>query len=533
MENDSDLNWFGRLCVAVFRIVDNVRLARLGNGITGMIALLVIGSVLAMILTLHSVYRINEVWKGFDTGLGRRIDLLGNIQHSLGQAGLATHWPKAQAGDAHARDAVKEDLTKLREVFPAYRMANPTEEEDSALRQLEAVIGGYEAGTGDVSSAGIKAIDTLRETTRRERIAGADHVESAIWTLSATISALMLSISAFLGFLGMFFYWFLRFRLSIPLDCMRTVMKGLASGDVRVDVQYVGKTDEVGDMARAVQVFKDNAIDKARREDRKGELIRAVRQNLAGLSQNVCGAMERQASATIEMSAATEQLASSIHQVADIANSAMELTVETSRSVEVGHQTVQGAIDAMRRTAGSITGAATQLDELKKRNEEIQTIVETIQEISEQTNLLALNAAIEAARAGGAGRGFTVVADEVKKLADEVKASASSITSILDALQHQVIVVSNDVVSAANEANESAEKSSEVQRSLAEIESHAQSVTNAVQDIVHATQEQSRAGEEIAKQVDSVAALAESTKHEVGTVVNQLSGNLNSAVEAL
>ncbi len=530
MEITRDLNFFGRLCAALFSAVDNVRISRLGYVITGMIVLLVVGAVFATAVTFHSVYKIDEVWRGFDTGLGRRLDLLGNLEYFMGRAGLTSRAAVGQDGGAAA---VRDDLTQLREVFPAYRMARPTPEESEALERIGGLVARYEAGAPVAAEDGTRALDRLREITRRQRLAGADQVDDAIWTLSAVIAALMITIGAFLLLLGLFFYWFLRFRLSVPLDRMRTVMKGLASGDIRIEVQYLDKRDEVGDMARAVQVFKENAQDKNRMEGRKADLIHAVRENLEGLSRNVSGTMRRQAAAAVKMSEATEHLALSIGRVEEIARSAQDSTRETSEAVETGRKTVQETIEAMQRTAGSIVNAVGQLETLKQRSEEIQTIVETIQEISEQTNLLALNAAIESARAGDAGRGFAVVADEVKKLANQVNNSASGITAILGALQQQVLVVSKDVHAAADEATHSADRSAEVRQSLVAIEQRAEHVTQAVADIAVAAREQSASGAEISKQVQAVAAMAEGTQKEVGTVVDELSRNLNAAVEAL
>ncbi|MGE5027436.1 MAG: HAMP domain-containing protein, partial [Betaproteobacteria bacterium] len=294
--NDEDnLNALGRLCVGMFRAVDNVRMFKVGHLITVLTFLLLFAGVGATALTFKSVVEIGSVWRDYDSGLARRIDLLGHFQHYLGYDGLSQHWPSAVAGDPAARQAVSGDIAKMREGIPAFLLAKPTDTEKTDLAILEKTLTAYEqalsSGEKKVDDgAAIAALARIKDALEKQRKTGADAVEDAIWTLSATVGGVMFVACLFLILFGLFSFWFTRFRVAQPLKEINSTMGVLANGETNVAVTFTRKLDEIGEMARAVQVFKDNAIVKGRMEAQKLHVtknVNQITQELAGLTNTV------------------------------------------------------------------------------------------------------------------------------------------------------------------------------------------------------------------------------------------------------
>ncbi|MDX9707267.1 MAG: hypothetical protein RBT86_06775 [Azospira sp.] len=259
---DPTLNLLGRISVWLFRFVDNVRMFKVGNFITLFTVLLLIAGFAGTALTFKSVADIAGVWRDFDSGLARRIDLLGHFQHHLGHGGVARHWDEALAGNDAARKTVSAALLKMREGFPAFVNANPSDEEKKHLATLEKTVATYEAALAsgsrvpaadeDAASAALAGIRTALAERRKH---GADAVEDAIWSLSLQVGGIMFAAGLILAFFGLFAFWFVRFRVALPLSAINSTMSGLSGGNTGVDVPFTAKRDEVGEMARAVQIF--------------------------------------------------------------------------------------------------------------------------------------------------------------------------------------------------------------------------------------------------------------------------------------
>jgi methyl-accepting chemotaxis protein len=524
----------------MFRVVDNVRMFRVGNFITLFTLVLLLAGAGATALTFKSVADIAGVWRGFDSGLARRIDLLGHFEHHMGYSGLAQHWPGAMAGNATAKQSASEALIKIREGFPAFLNANPSEQEITDLAVLEKTISAYDrslAGTPEKIDevAAAAALTRIKNSLAEHRKAGADAVEEAIWKLSAKVGGVMFAAGVILAVFGLFTFWFIRFRVALPLTQINLTMSGLSTGDTRVDIPFTTKTDEVGEMARSVQVFKDNAVIKQRMEAQQQEVTKSVRDTtveLAQLTEIVRTATAEQATASSTMAAATEQLTVSIDQVAENAEQALSVTRETVMAVKDGEKAVQETIAVMEETTRLVVHATERVNELGTQSVQIQEIVSAIQAIAKQTDLLALNASIEAARAGEAGRGFSVVADEVRSLSEKTNTSAHDIGSILTQIRQQVALVSADVGLASSKAEESAKRSRGVGDALKRIDKHSGLVAGAMEEIANAAREQSTAGHEIAQQVEMVAGSSETVSVQINKI-DALAHGLNRTVASI
>lgn len=524
---DRTLNLLGKVSVALFGFVDNVRMFKVGNFITLFTLLLLAAGFAGTGLTFKSVSEISGVWRDFDSGLARRIDLLGHFQHHLGHGGVARHWHAAIQGDPAARQAVATALSKVREGFPAFANANPSEAERTHLATLEKTVAAYEQALGGAAisaaeeEAATAALAGIKSVLAERRKSGADAVEDAIWSLSVKVGGIMFAAGAILAVFGLFAFWFIRFRVAVPLGAINSTMSGLSGGDTHVDVPFTAKRDEVGEMARAVQVFKDNAVAKLRMEAQKRQVAQSVQETsaeLAGLTRTARGETSTQASAAASMSAATEELSVSIDQVADNAERVLVATNETVAAVKEGEQAVNETIAVMEETARLVVLATGKVEELAKQSGRIQEIVAIIQDIAKQTDLLALNASIEAARAGEAGRGFSVVADQVRELSEKTNTSALDINAILAKIQRQMLEVTSEVTSASGKATDSAARSRTVGAALTQIDTRAGMVAGAMADIANAAREQSIAGRDIARQVEMVAGSSET----ISTQINRI-----------
>ena len=537
---DDKLSLLGEVCVGMFRFVDNVRMLQVGNFISTFTLFLLLAGAGATVLTFKSVADIAGVWRGFDTSLARRIDLLGHFEHYMGYAGLSQHWTGAMSGNAAAKQAASEDLQKIREGFPAFLNAGPTDQEKEDIAVLEKTVTEYEhslAGSpGKIDeSAATVALANIKKSLEGQRKSGADEVEEAIWRLSARVGGSMFASGVILTIFGMFAFWFARFRVALPLSAINSTMADLSRGDTRLDVPFTAKTDEVGEMARSVQVFKDNAIVKQRMEAQKLQVTKSVQETaieLAQLTKTVRNETSQQASASSRISASTERLSTSIDQVAENADRALSLTRETVTAVKDGEKVVHETIAVMEETTSLIVQAAESVDELGKQSIQIQGIVAIIQEIAQQTDLLALNASIEAARAGDAGSGFAVVADKVRELSERTNTSALDIDNILSKNRLKMGEVVNDVALASTKAKDSAAKSRGVGEALERIDNRSGLVASAVEEIANAAREQSAAGHEIKEQVGMVAGSSATVSEQISRI-DKLTNGLNATVTSI
>ncbi|QEL65631.1 methyl-accepting chemotaxis protein [Oryzomicrobium terrae] len=293
-------------------------------------------------------------------------------------------------------------------------------------------------------------------------------------------------------------------RLGIAVEAARRI----AAGDLQAHLPDAGQ-DEVGKLIAAMgDMQRSLRTTLTQTRDNADQISSAAQQLNNGATQLELSA-NAQSSAASAIAANIEQLTVSINHVSDSTTDSSRLASESDAQARAGRDTLLRMVDEITRVSTVVNTAATQVAALEGQSAQISHIVSVIRDIADQTNLLALNAAIEAARAGEHGRGFAVVADEVRKLSERTAQSTSEITQMVSAIQEST----QQVVAGIQEGVASVDNSVTLAREAGDTVSHlqemAQRVAQLVADVAEALREQSSASTDVARRVEEIATHAE------------------------
>ena len=275
-----------------------------------------------------------------------------------------------------------------------------------------------------------------------------------------------------------------------------------------------------GDLSRPIPVSRYDEIGEimvqlAMMRNKLHELIADLVEKISSLGQSSNGLSEAakasantsiaQAESATAMASAVDQLSVSFEQMRDRAHDSQTLSETSSKTATEGGRIIHSTADEMAHIAEAVKSAASSIRSLEEYSGQISSIVLSIRDIADQTNLLALNAAIEAARAGEQGRGFAVVADEVRKLAERTAHSTQEIGGMIVNLQNGTRDAAQEMEAGVIRVSDGVELARRAGEAITQIRTSAEASALAVNDITHALSEQSRATRELAQRIEGIA----------------------------
>jgi methyl-accepting chemotaxis protein len=306
--------------------------------------------------------------------------------------------------------------------------------------------------------------------------------------------------------------WLLRRKLQ-PLSDLVRQAEALGAGDLSVRLS-VASNDEIGQLARSFNQMGEALSTMVSHIRSAAQEVSSRAQVLSGLSGGAYEGMEQQSGEITSMAGAVEEFSATSLNIADNMGNTERLAQENAQQTRIGRTSMDEASTSLEQIATSLKGTATVIDTLGQRSQEIGGIVGVITSIAEQTNLLALNAAIEAARAGEQGRGFAVVADEVRSLASRTRQATDEISGMIASIQQET----GNAISTMEQGNtlmqDGLSRNAKVAAALAQIDEQSRSAGQQFAAITTATQEQSNTATLLSSNLQSIA-LANSEQREV------------------
>jgi len=304
------------------------------------------------------------------------------------------------------------------------------------------------------------------------------------------------------------FILLLRGLLTRPVNNLVEMVKDVATGEgdltKRLDLR---RKDEIGQLAHWFDVFMDKLQALIKEVAGVTNEVASAATQIAASNEEMAQGMQQQQSQTGQVSAAVEEMSVSITEVAQKASDAARKSVEAGEQATRGGGVVEQTIEGMNAISEQVNESAVAVGELGKRGEQIGEVISVINDIADQTNLLALNAAIEAARAGEHGRGFAVVADEVRKLAERTQKATEEVAESIRAIQGETSHAVERMQSGREQVGAGVTLAQEAGASLTEIVTASRSVAEMIQSIAAAAEQQSAASTEVSRSVESINAV--------------------------
>ncbi|MFN3985258.1 MAG: methyl-accepting chemotaxis protein [Rhodocyclaceae bacterium] len=284
--------------------------------------------------------------------------------------------------------------------------------------------------------------------------------------------------------------------------------RSLAGGDLTTHIHLTTR-DELSHVASGFNDMADSMRGLITSiQSNSGQVADAAREVVTA-SSDIDQASLSQSESASSMAAAVEQMTVGIDHIATNAGHARELANESGALSHRGGEIVAGVVREIGEIAASVSQSARTIEALGRDSEQISSIVGVIKEIADQTNLLALNAAIEAARAGEQGRGFAVVADEVRKLAERTTSSTKEIATMVERIQHGTRDAVRGMDEGVKRVDGGVQRAREAGEAMGSIRDGADKVVATVAEITDALREQSAASADIARNVETIARMAE------------------------
>ncbi len=311
----------------------------------------------------------------------------------------------------------------------------------------------------------------------------------------------------------------------------REITEAESTRNLTTQMEVLGN-DEISTMAISLNRFLNTIHDLVADVGRVSEEVAGAATEMAATSDQFAAGLENQSMQTTEAAAAVEELAASVRQISSHSVEASEAAEQSRHDAELGGQIVRDTVAEIQAIAHDVRDTSESINELGKRSEQIGQIINVINDIADQTNLLALNAAIEAARAGEHGRGFAVVADEVRKLAERTSAATQEVSDAIGQIQTDTRGSVERIESSVSRVDSGVELASSAGEALERIVQAAHGLGQMVSSISDASKEQSVASDDLSQRIDAVRLVA-SESNLAASQSAEASGNMSSQAERL
>ncbi|MGF6314353.1 methyl-accepting chemotaxis protein [Pseudomonas frederiksbergensis] len=463
----------------------------------------------------NAVARVAEVEKSLLQGdsvaqFNSVIDLSKLIQQARFQVRGYTYSGKPEA-EQPALDAIGNALKNLESLpskLPEQHIANLQQATDS-LKAYRAAVSQFRdsqvasaAALKRMSAQGDILLDVSKKLTVSQTVArdtDAAHAKNLL--LLATVLA-----SAF----GLFAAWAITRQIVIPLSQTLKVAERVAAGDLTHNL-ISERQDELGQLQRAMQSMTLGLRELIGGISDGVTQIASAAEELSAVTEQTSAGVNSQKVETDQVATAMHEMTATVQEVARNAEEASEAAVAADQQAREGDRVVGEAIAQIERLAVEVGNSTAAMGDLKRESDKIGSVLDVIKSVAQQTNLLALNAAIEAARAGEAGRGFAVVADEVRSLAQRTQKSTEEIEELIVGLQTGTQQVATIMDNSRSLTDSSVELTRRAGGSLESITRTVSAIQSMNQQIAAAAEQQSAVAEEINRSVLNVRDVSEQT----------------------